>query len=196
MRPTPARSGPSPDKRPDLLFDRFLVNLPELQQFPTIEARDRALRLLKLDDDTRSIRNPGFVVRLVLFCTTTISSFALFEFVLLPRWIEFLVVAAVNVPIGLWMAGLLDRDYMARNIRRALVENGIPVCLNCGYPLKGLPAETRCCPECGRTIEGTILPLIHRPIDPSTEPDGAENRPTDQPDGADNRPPDPETLHL
>lgn len=196
MRPTPARSGPSPDKRPDLLFDRFLADLPELQQFPTIEARDRALRMLKLDDDTRSIRNPGFAVRLVLFCATTLTSFALFEFVRLPRWIEFLVVAAANVPIGLWMAGLLDRDYMARNIRRALVENGIPVCLGCGYPLKGLPAETRRCPECGRTIEGTILPLIHRPMDPATEPDGAENRPTDQPDGADNRPPDQEIDDL
>ncbi len=39
---------------------------------------------------------------------------------------------------------------LQKAIRRALVERGIPVCVNCGYDLRGNVSGV--CPECGKAI--------------------------------------------
>ena len=53
--------------------------------------------------------------------------------------------------IPLWCPSLIfcwhGRRWMRRYLRTYLNEHGVPICLNCGYDLRGLP-ESRC-PECG-----------------------------------------------
>lgn len=44
-----------------------------------------------------------------------------------------------------------------RSLRRSLVACGIPVCLHCGYDVRG-PIEP-CCPECGRGFDPKLRDL-------------------------------------
>jgi len=74
-----------------------------------------------------------------------------------------LLTSAIGKPASLWIVGLglpsllvviwlvvFGRLY-TRNLRRALVDCGHPVCVFCGYLLDGVGDP--CCPECGKTIE-------------------------------------------
>lgn len=51
---------------------------------------------------------------------------------------------------------------MARELRKKLIECGVPVCERCGYLLRGLPTEASCCPECGAVIDAEMRELIER----------------------------------
>jgi hypothetical protein len=42
------------------------------------------------------------------------------------------------------------RSWHARGFRRELNRRGYPVCIHCGYWLRGLESSTRRCPECGK----------------------------------------------
>lgn len=59
------------------------------------------------------------------------------------------VLGAVNIAVFtfFWL-----RLYVA-GVRAALRECGHDVCRNCGYWLRGLGADTTCCPECGAARE-------------------------------------------
>jgi hypothetical protein len=65
----------------------------------------------------------------------------------------------VAIIIG-FVAGVADsllfRQRRARECRKLLCEYGIPVCVNCGYDLRG-QTEPRC-PECGRGFDPKLIP--------------------------------------
>ncbi|MGE0480043.1 MAG: hypothetical protein AB7Q17_06175 [Phycisphaerae bacterium] len=62
-------------------------------------------------------------------------------------WI-LLILAAVAAPgSALWT----KRTVVRQKLREYLNRNGVPVCMGCGYCLRGLTAWY--CPECGRVIE-------------------------------------------
>lgn len=48
----------------------------------------------------------------------------------------------------------LVREPMRKSLRRQLAERGVPICVPCGYDLRGL-ADGRC-PECGASVSPTI----------------------------------------
>jgi hypothetical protein len=52
------------------------------------------------------------------------------------------------------------RKPMRRHLRRRLVALGVPVCLECGYDLRG-QTEARC-PECGAAFDPHLLELAQR----------------------------------
>ncbi len=53
------------------------------------------------------------------------------------------------------------RRVAARHLRRALIESGVPVCLRCGYPLRGLaPEVTPRCPECGWRVSRRVRSVM------------------------------------
>ena len=47
------------------------------------------------------------------------------------------------------------RDRYRRLLREELIQLGVPICVHCGYDLRGL-TESRC-PECGRAFDSTFL---------------------------------------
>ncbi len=69
-----------------------------------------------------------------------------------------LIVSFFSIVLSL-AAVLIFRRSVALSIRRRLLDAGIPVCLACGYDLRGQHQPR--CPECGRPFDASILP--HHP---------------------------------
>ena len=69
-----------------------------------------------------------------------------------PTWLLRLVlVLVVGNVLALWFV----RRRLPRRVRAALLECGIPVCMKCGYDLRGQTFPR--CPECGREFDETLL---------------------------------------
>lgn len=77
-----------------------------------------------------------------------------------PPWINrpiaFLV--ALIPLIGLFAWGL--RHVLPRRLRLNLLDCGVPICVACGYSLRGLPLPTECCPECGRPLDESVRRIL------------------------------------
>jgi len=58
--------------------------------------------------------------------------------------------------VGSWV--FFCRSNLRASLRRQLVEQGVPICLRCGYDLRG-QLEPRC-PECGTPCDPGLLPRL------------------------------------
>jgi len=83
----------------------------------------------------------------------------------------------LDVPIGIpLMLGVmalgfrLARRGIERHLRTRLLAAGVPVCMHCGYDLRG-QTQARC-PECGRAFDPHLL---HHEQDASTIPPKADS---------------------
>ncbi len=63
--------------------------------------------------------------------------------------------------IGPLVASWMTRRRTRRALRQALVAEGIPICVPCGYDLRGLPGP--CCPECGEAFDAALLDAVQPP---------------------------------
>jgi len=54
--------------------------------------------------------------------------------------------------------------FTAQKVKLILIEQHkdgqLPICFKCGYPTKGLPAETAHCPECGTSLHDPPVELL------------------------------------
>lgn len=111
-------------------------------------------QLRRLLAQCRSVRIKRLVVGLL--CLSAGSLCAAFAIAAvsptswLVRFSVFVVTYALVVMLGL----ALDRHLTRSETRRCLRRMGLPICIICGYDLRGLEQCERC-PECGREIEGT-----------------------------------------
>ena len=65
-----------------------------------------------------------------------------------PDLVRFVARASCGVVVSL-AAWRLFRDRTRRHLRERLVQLGVPICIPCGYDLRG---STDRCPECGTTF--------------------------------------------
>ena len=62
------------------------------------------------------------------------------------------IVGGICGGLSTWIVFRLGRRQMQASIRTQLRERGLPVCLRCGYDLRG--NESGVCPECGTAHDG------------------------------------------
>lgn len=79
----------------------------------------------------------------------------------MPEWflvIGILASAALAAAVGL----LTARESARRSIRKFLLSRGIPLCLRCGYDLRGLPPDgpEPVCPECAHGISPEAVKIL------------------------------------
>lgn len=128
---------------------------PELARFPTRDRRDTvnqaAARMM--------LSSPGFCARLilVLVCNIVIGVWGrrFIPLGLLSTTVSvFGLIIIVSAAGGIWI-GMAYVQRVKRYFRKVLVEDGIPICIRCGYDLSG-QTETRC-PECGQPFSPGLL---------------------------------------
>ncbi len=126
------------------------VAYPELRQFDSDLQRARALWRAKLSSGLLLF----LLVYAMLVAALGLSRDRIFRPLLRPMTLVPQVEAAVILgaklsavvggPIAYYF---LTRGRIRRSLRAALAARGVPVCVPCGYDLRGL--ATRRCPECG-----------------------------------------------
>lgn len=68
-----------------------------------------------------------------------------------PDWVRHAAVGCCGVVVSL-VVWRLFRQRTRYHLRKRLVQLGVPICIPCGYDLRG---STDRCPECGTTFEAT-----------------------------------------
>jgi hypothetical protein len=89
----------------------------------------------------------------------------LLSFVLWPRMVEELLRTIGLLTGSLLVLRWLHRRGTAYDLRAKLLASGVPVCMSCGYLLRGLPPTTGCCPECGHAFSPRVRELLIIPAD-------------------------------
>ena len=74
---------------------------------------------------------------------------------LLPPWARNAVVLLLSSALLLGIFNRLYRKPFQRFLREQLIAKGVPICLRCGYDLRG-QVEARC-PECGKAFDSGLL---------------------------------------
>lgn len=164
------------DKAPKhTVFDLTLKGLEELDHFPTKESRARAFASL-----SGTIRGWELVKGVAVTASAPILTLVLLRAVLPRLWPsvfgvrffhDFSVIFAILafVVVLRW----LHRRGAARWLRVKLVEEGVPVCVECGYLLRGLSPGAERCPECGRSLTAQVRCLIAGHVESETPPTSA-----------------------
>lgn len=166
----PPRKPPEPARRmPTALLKWTLAGLPELDLFETDEQRERAL-----SDFGREAGSPrrwdwwvGITIVIVTVVAATISMRYLRRYLPLPRLAQDLVQIIVQLGLSLLVVRWLHRSGASRTLRQSLLDAGIPVCLHCGYCLRGQPDGSNRCPECGQSIAGAAAVLLEKARNPA-----------------------------
>ena len=149
---------------------RWIKRFPEYSLFRNEEERSAALKLAGKCTTGTAAFIIGYCV--VQFATMNATDFIIaYVWPTLPRFADFLVsVAALSLVFSAYLYSTLwvYRRRIERVLRERLLELGIPVCLHCGYDLRGQTVPR--CPECGRGFDPALLSKV--------EPTSASGKPT------------------
>ena len=130
--------------------------------FPDEESRRSAIAAIERGMMPRSIKDVLFFIAVVI----------VFFFV---PWLVADFLASLLPPMGAWnkrltwalailgytvLVYLAIRRDMPKALRGQLIKAGVPICVKCGYDLRGLPADRVKCPECGRAFDEEVVQLI------------------------------------
>ncbi len=158
------------------LLNFTLRGLPELEYFPTPQSRQTAL-----DEIGSEAGNPksgqfwlGVLVTVAGALAARWLAGWLLSFVLWPRLVEEILHTVGTLAGFLLVLRWLHRRGTARDLRLKLLATGVPVCMSCGYLLRGLSPATGRCPECGAPFSSRVCdllstsPAISAPNSPNT----------------------------
>lgn len=164
--PLPDQTAPADRTRPPRVhpMNFTLDGLPELEQFTDAEQRQRAL--LEIG---RAAGNPlkldwwiavGILVASVL-ATATAARY-LGRALGLIGWQRDLLQLGICLTVFIVVLRGLHRCGARSELRQKLLGAGVPVCLGCGYSLRGHPPDAACCPECGRAIDPAVRAVMQK----------------------------------
>lgn len=139
-----------------------LAGLPELDLFPSREAQDTALWELGKEAGGSFIKDllPGILIVVFVAMTAQVLAQRLLTIVVWPPVIEEIVHFLLVAAAAIIAIRTLHRRSLRAALRRKLIALGVPICVRCGYALRGLPATSLVCPECGTAIDASLRALI------------------------------------
>ena len=131
-----------------------LDGVPELDYFESEEKRQTALKQIATEAGRPTTW--GYWLAVLLLGAAAIATRQLikwlFRFVYWPGELEDVLSIVVVVAVALFFIRRFHRQGFPAMLRKKLIEQGVPMCLKCGYNLRGQPADSTRCPECGTGI--------------------------------------------
>ena len=145
----------------------YVEGLPEWAMFPDEVSRQKAVKENESGMMPRSIKGLlGFLFAVaIMFGGPYLLAWGTIKWVL----------PTLGISLGPWRNRLLwtitfggyialvylaIRRNMPRALRMKLLRCGVPVCLKCGYDLRGLPGDRTQCPECGRKFGTQVQGIL------------------------------------
>lgn len=146
------KSATSTNKKSARLISRF-SGIPEADYFPSDEQRDVALaQVVKEVGNWRK----NFYRVILLFVLVNIAAHLLLwyvsRFVAIPSSIRTALPGGLIGGSFVFILNQIHRRKYPLLLRKKLIEQGVPMCLKCGYNLRGQPTYSTRCPECGTAI--------------------------------------------
>jgi hypothetical protein len=150
-----------------------LAGIEELEMFPNAEEREKAIA-----QHADSIRGWDLALGAGVCVVAGVGAWVLARWGILgglsyltskpvPGWAQELVTFGTIALCMFMTLRVLHRWGAKRELRHKLVTLGVPVCVGCGYLLRGLDPKTEKCPECGRAIEKAVTEMLVTAADES-----------------------------
>lgn len=163
------KCGPRKQGGRDPIVRLIIASLPELQHFLTDEDRYRAIRAIE-EQSYEPVSQKEENARLLLFCSLIAVFLSLGQLVgrstqwptLASTCVSFLLL----ISAGLLLRRLLEKRKWTKALREQLILANVPICVPCGYLLKGLPESTKSCPECGKVIGDDVRNILRKTNEP------------------------------
>jgi len=146
-------------------YEWMYGTFPEMALFETDAERKAALKSVQRHLFGRNWR--FWLYGLAVLIITAAAAPSVVQVVLgygtrwgVSTWITAPLLVLALITVYYWGIGMLWERSVQRFLRDRLRAAGVPVCLGCGYDLRGTEAPR--CPECGRT--DAILPTEQKVI--------------------------------
>ena len=137
------------------LWDLKTDLAPELRRFRDRESAEEALRVAK-GSRHRLLEGVGapavMLVIIILYAEFVEPRTGLSPDV--APYLRLLFIAVFPLGSGYILLRWRRRS-IQRNLRRQLIASGVPICIRCGYDLRG--QEDARCPECGEPFNPSLL---------------------------------------
>lgn len=157
----PPQNKPKSQGKPHLL-NLTLAGLPELELFESEEQRQNALH--EIGREVVDLRSGHYWLAILGLITAVVGGQFLARMLLAmvawPRWLEDILLLLLVGATFFGALRFLHRSGAAGELRHKLLKNGVPVCLGCGYLLRGLPLDPGLCPECGRPFDDVVREIL------------------------------------
>ena len=140
----------------------LLRDMEELQHFPS--DADRQAAIDEVTNELRRSREEGRLAVLVVSLVAPILFIPIYLFIrgqasrYLPLTLAKLIGWGVGLVMMLIPIWLNIRRGAPTLLRKKLLARGVPVCMNCGYVLRGCPGPN--CPECGRPFDEQVRAIL------------------------------------
>ena len=157
-----------------------MANLPELDLFPDEASRNQAIDEIEQSMWPRSLS--GLLESVVFVAGAFLLPLYIIEWAVELLfgnivWRGWVIYPATIVAYCGIIFVLLRRD-VPRDLRKQLLKVGVPVCLKCGYGLRGLSERTERCPECGQPFGLRVISILRQSEQPAkTEDDSSTHGP-------------------
>ena len=133
----------------------LLVGLrDEMRLFPTREQADAAVREFGRTGKRRWVR----VLLILMVVSVAGMSYAIDAWVTQSTLVRCALLLVCGYIVLLVFQMLRFRWFGRPYMREKLLECRVPVCMKCGYCLRGLVSD--CCPECGKELDERVRALI------------------------------------
>ena len=149
----------APQKHP---LNFTLGDMPELEQFSSDAERQAALR--EIAKDAANLRSGSYWLAVGILVVSVLAARWLAKWglgrVAWNFWVEEAILWAVILGTLWFVLRRLHRWGAAEELRSKLLKAGVPVCVTCGYSLRGLPLVPGRCPECGTEFDPRVAALL------------------------------------
>lgn len=144
------------------LLSFTLAGAPELNLFEWPGQRDRALREVATE-----ALNPfrfRYWMAAVIIVTAVLAILRVVDlatsYLTWPPIFDVLLRLVVWIFTFMYVLRMLHRHALVRPLREKLLNANVPVCLQCGYCLRGMPLSAGRCPECGQPFDDKVQTLL------------------------------------